>query len=90
MTLGRSSSTTLSSRPSTRWPSSDTSGSRRSSQAGSHHVAADDLEPRMAAAATVTVFELLGKHDDDADPAEALAAVDRALQFISGGISALR
>jgi AcrR family transcriptional regulator len=53
-------------------------------------VPADDLEPRMAAAATLTVFELLGKHDDDADPAEALAAVDRALQFISGGISALR
>ena len=34
---------------------------------------ADDLEPRMAAAATLTVFELLGRHDDDADPAEALA-----------------
>jgi AcrR family transcriptional regulator len=53
-------------------------------------VPADDLEPRMAAAATLTVFELLGKHGDDAEPAEALAAVDRALQFISGGISALR
>jgi AcrR family transcriptional regulator len=52
-------------------------------------VAADDLEPRMAAAATLTVFELLGKHDD-ADPAEALAAMDRALLFIGGGISALR
>jgi AcrR family transcriptional regulator len=53
-------------------------------------VAADDLEPRMAAAATLTVFELLGKHDDDADPAEALAVIDRALLFIGGGISALR
>ena len=53
-------------------------------------VAADDLEPRMAAAATLTVFELLGEHDDDADPAEALAVIDRALLFIAGGISALR
>ena len=53
-------------------------------------VAADDLEPRMAAAATLTVFELLGKHEDDADPAEALAIADRALLFIGGGISALR
>jgi AcrR family transcriptional regulator len=49
----------------------------------------DDLEPRMAAAATLTVFELLGKHDDG-DPAGALAVVDRALLFIGGGISALR
>ncbi len=51
---------------------------------------ADDLEPRMAAAATLTVFELLGGHEDDADPAETLAAIDRALLFIAGGISALR
>ena len=51
---------------------------------------ADDLEPRMAAAATLTVFELLGGDEDDGDPAEALAAIDRALLFIGGGISALR
>ena len=51
-------------------------------------VAADALEPRMAAAATVTVFELLGK---DLDPGDApLAALDRALVFIGGGIGALR
>ena len=49
----------------------------------------DDLEPRMAAAATLTVFELLGEHDDG-DPADALALIDRALLFIAGGISALR
>ena len=53
-------------------------------------VSADDLEPRMAAAATLTVFELLGEDYDDADPAEALAVIDRALLFIGGGISALR
>jgi AcrR family transcriptional regulator len=51
---------------------------------------ADDLEPRMAAAATLTVFELLGEDYGTADPAEALAVVDRALVFIGGGISALR
>jgi len=51
-------------------------------------VAPDALEPRMAAAATVTVFELLGR---DMDPAESpLAALDRALVFIGGGIGALR
>jgi hypothetical protein len=48
----------------------------------------DALEPRMAASATVTVFELLGR---DLDPAESpLAALDRALVFIGGGIGALR
>ena len=51
-------------------------------------VAPDALEPRMAAAATMTVFEVLGR---DLDPAEsALAALDRALVFIGGGIGALR
>src|SRR5690349_23605001 len=51
-------------------------------------VAPDALEPRMAAAATVTVFELLGR---DIDPEESpLAALDRALVFIGGGIGALR
>ena len=53
-------------------------------------VSADDLEPRMAAAATLTVFELLGEDYHTADPAEALAVMDRALLFIGGGISALR
>jgi AcrR family transcriptional regulator len=53
-------------------------------------VSADDLEPRMAAAATLTVFDLLGEDYKTADPAEALAVIDRALVFIGGGISALR
>ncbi len=53
-------------------------------------VSAEDLEPRMAAAATLTVFDLLGEDYGAADPAEALAVVDRALVFIGGGISALR
>jgi len=45
------------------------------------------LEPRMAASATVTVFQVLGR---DLDPADApLAALDRALVFIGGGIGAL-
>jgi AcrR family transcriptional regulator len=51
-------------------------------------VGADALEPRMAAAATVTVFELLGR---DLDPEESpLGALDRALVFIGGGIGALQ
>jgi hypothetical protein len=42
----------------------------------------------MAAAATMTVFELLGR---DLEPAASpLAALDRALVFIGGGIGALR
>ena len=53
-------------------------------------VSADDLEPRMAAAATLTVFEMLGEDFKTADPAEVLAVMDRALLFIGGGISALR
>ena len=53
-------------------------------------VSADDLEPRMAAAATLTVFDLLGEDYDTGDVTEALAVVDRALLFIGGGISALR
>jgi AcrR family transcriptional regulator len=54
------------------------------------------LEPRMAAAATLTVFEVLGEDEArataaDADTAgEALERVDRALEFIGGGIRALR
>jgi AcrR family transcriptional regulator len=48
------------------------------------------LEPRMAAAATLTVFELLGRDVDPGEPAAALDALDRALVFIGGGIRALR
>jgi len=51
---------------------------------------ADALEPRMAAAATLTVFELLGRDLDPEDTEQALAALDRALVFIGGGIGALR
>jgi len=52
-------------------------------------VAPTELEPRMAAAATLTVFFLLGEElaPDDRDT---LAAIDRALLFIGGGIRALR
>jgi AcrR family transcriptional regulator len=53
-------------------------------------VAPDALEPRMAAAATVTVFELLGRDVDVGEPHAALAALDRALVFIGGGIGALQ
>jgi len=51
---------------------------------------AEALEPRMAAAATLTVFELLGRDVDPGDPRRALEALDRALVFIGGGIGALR
>jgi AcrR family transcriptional regulator len=53
-------------------------------------LAADELEPRMAAAATVTVFQVLGRDVDPEDTAQALDALDRALVFIGGGIRALR
>jgi AcrR family transcriptional regulator len=53
-------------------------------------VPADALEPRMAAAATVTVFDVLAEGDGAREPEDAAAAVDRALQFIGGGIRALR
>jgi AcrR family transcriptional regulator len=53
-------------------------------------VAPDALEPRMAAAASVTVFELLGRDVHGSSPEDALAALDRALVFIGGGIGALR
>ena len=53
----------------------------------------DALEPRMAAAATITIFELLGEdiEDEQAPPGQAAAAtLDRAMRFIGGGIRALR
>jgi AcrR family transcriptional regulator len=51
----------------------------------------EDLEPRMAAAATLTILEMLG---DDFEPAgeeaeTGLAALDRVLVFVDGGIAAL-
>ena len=62
-------------------------------------VDADALEPRMAAAATVTVVELLGKDYETGEPvaagcerdpqADVVALIDRALLFIDGGIRAL-
>ena len=56
-------------------------------------LSADDLEPRMAAAAILTLFDLLGD-EWDADPGAGLEtgleSVDRVLRFIDGGIAALR
>ena len=59
-------------------------------------VAADELEPQMAAAATVSVLLHLEDRideenlSDQAARAAALALVDRALVFIGGGVGALR
>jgi AcrR family transcriptional regulator len=63
-------------------------------------VSATELEPRMAAAATITVFEVLGQvleptgicdpGDQRLPRAQALEVVDRALLFIGAGIRALR
>jgi AcrR family transcriptional regulator len=59
----------------------------------------NDLEPRMAAAATVTVFDLIEEDYDagaapqpagEGDIDAAFAFIDRALLFIGGGIRALR
>ena len=51
--------------------------------------APSDLEPRMAAAATLAVFDVLDA-DKVGSPEEALALVDRALRFIGAGIGALQ
>jgi AcrR family transcriptional regulator len=48
-----------------------------------------DLEPRMAAAATVAVFDVLDA-DTMGSREKALAPVDRALRFISAGVAALQ
>ena len=48
-----------------------------------------DLEPRMAAAATLAVFDVL-EADEPGAPHEAPELIDRALRFISAGIAALR
>jgi AcrR family transcriptional regulator len=56
-------------------------------------VAPAELEPRMAAAATLTVFELLRETepaDEHRPRAEALEVLDRALLFIGAGVRALR
>ena len=50
-------------------------------------VSPEALEPRMAAAATVTVFQVLGRDLEPGDAPE--EALDRALGFIGGGIGAL-
>jgi AcrR family transcriptional regulator len=63
----------------------------------------DDLESRMAAAATMATFDVLGAHRDaeeltpEEDPAldekrraEALDLLDRALTFVGAGIRALQ
>jgi AcrR family transcriptional regulator len=60
----------------------------------------DELEPRMAAAATFAIFNVLGESsaragsDDSCEPFEdveaAMALVERALRFVAGGIRALR
>jgi AcrR family transcriptional regulator len=52
-------------------------------------VAPDALEPRMAAAATLTIFDVLGE-DLESSGARTHALVDRALLFIGSGIRALR
>ena len=51
-------------------------------------VAPTEIEPRMAAAATLTVFTLLGGQFKPGGR-EALAPVDRALLFIGAGVRAL-
>jgi AcrR family transcriptional regulator len=60
----------------------------------------DDLEPRMAAAATFAIFGTLGDHKETGDRPddrsredegrEMLALLDRALRFVDAGIRALR
>jgi hypothetical protein len=51
---------------------------------------ADDLEPRMAAAAMFTIFELLGEGTEERPRDKSIEQLDRALLFIAGGIRALR
>ena len=53
-------------------------------------VPADNLEARLAAAATMTVFELLGEQLEPGGAVDPMPAVDRALLFIGAGIRALR
>jgi AcrR family transcriptional regulator len=53
-------------------------------------VPAGALEPRMAAAAMFTIFDLLGEDSERRPRAESLELLDRALLFIGAGIRALR
>jgi MftR C-terminal domain len=53
-------------------------------------VASAELEPRMAAAATLSAFYTLGEEVEGGSGREALAAIDGALLFIGAGIRALR
>jgi AcrR family transcriptional regulator len=54
-------------------------------------VGVGELEPRMAAAATMTIFVLLGEDEDvHGDPTRAMAVIERALLFIGAGVRALR
>jgi AcrR family transcriptional regulator len=58
------------------------------------------LEPRMAAAATIAMFHVLGADRDAAiqrgevrpvpSPADAMALLDRVLRFVGAGVSALQ
>lgn len=56
----------------------------------------DDLEPRMAAAATFAIFGVFGDHKHGEDEGvhdrakEGLLLLDRALRFVDAGIRALR
>ena len=56
----------------------------------------EDLEPRMAAAAAVAVFDLLkaeresGSEHEHPETEEMLRILDQALTFITGGVAAMR
>lgn len=60
----------------------------------------DELEPRMAAAATIAIFDVLGEHRKQAperepialagEQPEALVLLDRALTFVAAGVQAMR
>lgn len=71
--------------------------------AGDLDASPEDLEPRMAAAATFAIFGVLGDPESELKPVEAgdaqcppfdtdaaMAVVDRALRFVDAGIRALR
>lgn len=73
--------------------------------AGDLDASPEDLEPRMAAAATFAIFGVLGDPEAEVTPGEpaegaagcapfdtdaAMAVVDRALRFVDAGIRALR
>jgi len=56
---------------------------------------AGDLEPRMAAAAAVGVFDLLSEERDSATTEipsrdDQIRILDQALTFVTGGVAAMR